>query len=163
MKLFIAQKQQLSIIRDLAYQIWPNTYGATHTDDELDYMLTKFYAIESLENQWSNGHIFIIVADNEKNFGFASYEINAENTGKTKIHKLYVLPEIQGKGIGTTLVDYIKYQALIHNNAALFLNVNKLNKAKHFYNYYGFSITKDTIIDIGNGFVMDDYVMELNL
>lgn len=163
MELSIASREQLSIIRDLAYQIWPDTYGATHKKEELDYMLTKFYAIESLENQCSKGHIFILATDNGVNIGFASYEINSENSSKTKIHKLYVLPEIQGKGIGKALVDYIKKEALSHNNTALFLNVNKLNKAQKFYQYYGFSITKDIIIDIGNGFVMDDYVMEVNL
>lgn len=163
MELSIASNEQLSIIRDLAYQIWPDTYGATHTNEELNYMLNKFYSIESLENQRSNGHIFILASDNEMNLGFASYEVNSENSSKTKIHKLYVLPHIQGKGIGKTLVDYIKKEALSHHDIALFLNVNKLNKAQQFYHHYGFSITKDIIIDIGNGFVMDDYVMELNL
>jgi hypothetical protein len=41
----------------------------------------------------------------------------------------------------------------------VFLNVNKYNKAKFFYEKLGFTITKEEVIDIGNDYVMDDYVM----
>ncbi len=163
MTLSVASKNQLSIIKGLAYQIWPDTYGTTHSQEELDYMLTKFYSIESLENQLANSHIFILASENNRNLGFISFEINAEKTTKTKIHKLYVLPQNQGKGIGMKLVDYVKNESVINENTALFLNVNKQNNAQEFYVKYGFKITKDIIIDIGNGYIMDDYVMELNL
>jgi ribosomal protein S18 acetylase RimI-like enzyme len=45
----------------------------------------------------------------------------------------------------------------------LFLNVNKYNSAIQFYHKIGFEIAKEEVIDIGNGFVMDDYVMEKQL
>jgi ribosomal protein S18 acetylase RimI-like enzyme len=159
----IASKEQLPIVRDLAYKIWPDTYGATHTNEELDYMLSKFYAVDALEQQMENGHVFVLAQENEAYVGFVAYEINSEYTSYTKIHKLYVLPETQGKGIGKALVDYVRKEAIINKNQKLFLNVNKLNKAKDFYHRYGFVITKDIIIDIGQGFVMDDYVMELTV
>ena len=158
----VATKEQFPVIRDLAYKIWPDTYGSTHSQEELDYMLTKFYSIESLIHQFDNGHIFILVNENDINLGFVSYEINAENTSKTKIHKLYVLPQTQGMGIGKKAINYIKNDAINHNNTGIFLNVNKHNNAQLFYQKCGFSIIKDIIIDIGNGYVMDDYVMELN-
>ena len=159
----IASKEQLPIVRDLAYRIWPDTYGATHTSAELDYMLSKFYAVDALEQQMENGHIFVLAEDNNIFVGFVAYELFSEDTNSTKIHKLYVLPQTQGKGIGKALVDYVRREAIINNNQKLFLNVNKLNKAKDFYHRYGFAITKDIVIDIGEGFVMDDYVMEFAL
>jgi len=161
MTLSVATKNQLAKIKDLAYQIWPDTYGATHSKEELDYMLTKFYSIQSLENQLANGHVFILVSENNMNLGFISFEINAEKTTKTKIHKLYVLPKNQGKGIGMKLIDYVKNESVINENTALFLNVNKQNNAQEFYIKYGFKITKDIVINIGNGYVMDDFEMEL--
>lgn len=158
----IATKDQLSIIRDLAYRIWPDTYGATHSKQELDYMLNKFYAIGSLEQQLDDNHIFVLVEENDVYVGFVAYEINSENSGLTKIHKLYVLPETQGKGIGKKLLDYVQKESITGKDRGLFLNVNKFNKAKEFYHRYGFKIAKDIVIDIGEGFVMDDYVMEFN-
>jgi ribosomal protein S18 acetylase RimI-like enzyme len=163
MTLTIATKAQLPIIRDLAYKIWPDTYGATHTTAELDYMLSKFYSVASLEQQMEKGHVFVLVEENDVFLGFVSYELFSEDTNFTKIHKLYVLPQTQGKGIGKALVDYVKNEAIINKNDALFLNVNKLNKAKDFYHRYGFTITKEIVIDIGEGFVMDDFVMELTV
>jgi ribosomal protein S18 acetylase RimI-like enzyme len=159
----IASKEQLPIVRDLAYRIWPDTYGATHTNAELNYMLGKFYAVDALEKQMENGHIFVLAEENDIFVGFVAYELSSEDTSYTKIHKLYVLPQTQGKGIGKALVDYVKKEAIINNNQKLFLNVNKFNKAKDFYHRYGFTITKDIVIDIGQGFVMDDFVMELTL
>jgi ribosomal protein S18 acetylase RimI-like enzyme len=159
----IASKEQLPIVRDLAYRIWPDTYGATHTSAELDYMLSKFYAVDALEQQMENDHIFVLVEEHDTFVGFVAYELFSEDTNSTKIHKLYVLPQTQGKGIGKALVDYVRKEAIINKNEKLFLNVNKLNKAKDFYHRYGFAITKDIVINIGQGFVMDDYVMELTL
>jgi hypothetical protein len=43
------------------------------------------------------------------------------------------------------------------------LNVNKYNSAQDFYKKLGFCIDYEEVIDIGNGYVMDDYVMEKEL
>lgn len=72
-----------------------------------------------------------------------------------------MLPETQGTGLGRQFFELVKEQALENNQNAIFLNVNQYNKAINFYAKLGFSKVKDEVIDIGNGFVMDDYVMEV--
>jgi ribosomal protein S18 acetylase RimI-like enzyme len=72
-----------------------------------------------------------------------------------------VLPSEQGKGLGKLLIDKAIEIAIAQNQKAIFLNVNKYNKARFFYEKLGFTIVKDEVIDIGNGYVMDDYVMEV--
>ena len=161
MNIVVATKEQLSIVKNLAYIIWPNAYETILSKAQLDYMLEMIYSIDSLEKQFDNGHIFLLIEDNQNFIGFASYEINCNNSNKTKLQKLYVLPEIQGKGIGKQVIDYIKEKVVLSNNLALFLNVNKFNKAKDFYQKYGFQIIKEEVIDIGNNYIMDDYVMEI--
>ena len=47
-----------------------------------------------------------------------------------------------------------------NNIIALTLNVNRFNKAIDFYLKNGFKIIKEENIEIGNGFLMEDYVME---
>lgn len=163
MTITIAQKSQLFIIKELAYTIWPFAYGEILSEEQLDYMLDLIYDVESLEKQVENNHIFLLVEDDNQFIGFASYELNFENSNKTKIQKLYVLPEIQGKGIGKQLINYIKQIAADNKNLGLILNVNRFNKAKDFYLKYGFEITKEIKIDIGNDYIMDDYVMEFCL
>jgi ribosomal protein S18 acetylase RimI-like enzyme len=46
---------------------------------------------------------------------------------------------------------------------AIELQVNKKNVAQHFYTKQGFTIDRELVLDIGEGFVMDDYVMLLTL
>ena len=54
-----------------------------------------------------------------------------------------------------------KEKAIENHQKAIFLNVNKYNKARFFYEKLGFTIVKDEVIEIGNGYVMDDFVMEV--
>ncbi len=151
----------LPLIQKLAMSIWPQTFSAILTQAQITYMLDLFYSIPALETQVSEkGHCFLVFHENRIPLGFVSYQLNAEEN-KTKIHKLYVLQEAQGKGIGKKLIQKVTQIAQENRNQALFLNVNKYNlSAISFYEYMGFRKTKEEVIEIGAGYVMDDYVME---
>lgn len=165
MQIILATKPQLNIVQQLAYKIWPVAYVETGilSQEQMDYMLDNFYSIDSLENQLEKGHIFILLKEENEFLGFASYETNSDDSNKTKLHKIYVLPNTQGKGVGKFLLNEVEIRAKKANNSALFLNVNKYNKAQEFYKKLNFTITKEEVIDIGNGYVMDDFVMEKSL
>lgn len=168
MKIIQASKSQLPIIRDLAYQIWPSTYTEILSEAQLTYMLHKFYSLEALTEQLEKRkHIFLLIENEEKVVGFASYELNIldENLNevqikKTKIHKIYVLPETQGKGFGNQLINEIEKKAQEAKNMLLFLNVNRFNKAQYFYKKLGFEIVHEEDIEIGNNYLMEDFIME---
>ena len=59
------------------------------------------------------------------------------------------------------MIDEVIKIAKSNQQKGVFLNVNKYNNAQFFYEKLGFTITKDEVIDIGNDYVMDDYVMNL--
>lgn len=160
MKIIQASKSQLSIVRDLAYKIWPTAYREILSQEQLNYMLDKFYSLESLiEQMEQRKHVFLLAEEDDKYIGFASYELNIENH-KTKIHKIYVLPETQGKGYGVQLINEIEKRAKYLQNDILFLNVNRFNKAQQFYKKIGFEIAYEEDIEIGEGYLMEDFVME---
>jgi ribosomal protein S18 acetylase RimI-like enzyme len=71
-----------------------------------------------------------------------------------------LLPETQGKGFGKFMINEVIKIAKSNNQKGIYLNVNKYNTAKFFYEKLGFVISKEEVIDIGNDYVMDDYVME---
>jgi len=155
---------QFTAVRAIAFEVWPKTYGTILTATQLEYMLDMMYSVAALREQSTlKQHHFVLIYVNDEAVGFASYEHNANESGKTKIHKIYILSSQQGKGTGKALVGYIEQQALAFGDKALFLNVNKNNSAIQFYHKIGFEIAKEEVIDIGNGFVMDDYVMEKQL
>lgn len=148
-------------IRAIAKEVWPVAYGAILSKEQLDYMMEMMYSLSSLQKQANeNANHFIIASENEIPVGFASFEFNYNHTLKTKIHKIYVLSNQQGKGTGRLLIDYILNNARQNNQEALLLNVNKNNKAQNFYKKLGFNTTSEEVIEIGGGYVMDDYVME---
>lgn len=153
-----ADFDDISTIGFLAHQIWPVTYKDILTQEQMDYMLQLNYSPAALENQIrQQHHRFIIAEINLEEVGFASF--GPIQNGNWKLHKLYVLPSMQGKGVGKALVDMVEEEVRTHNGAHLLLNVNKNNKAIKFYESLGFQIEKAEVNDIGHGFVMDDYVM----
>ena len=164
MKISVATKSQLEIVKDLAYKIWPNTYGNIISQAQLDFMLDKFYNLSFLENQLINeNQVFLLIEKNNQYLGFCAYELNCESSNKTKLHKIYVLPETQSKGIGKILLNEVEKIASEYNNEALFLNVNRYNNAQEFYKKQGYLVIKTIDIEIGNGYLMEDFVMEKEL
>lgn len=150
-------------IRSIAAEVWPAAYGSILSRKQLEYMLVMMYNVSSLQQQAENGHHFIVAVEDESPVGFASYEFNFGELSKTKIHKIYILPSNQRKGTGKMLINFITEEARRNNQQVLALNVNKYNDAQGFYKKIGFDTTHEEIIDIGHGYVMDDFIMEMKI
>ncbi|GAB2541878.1 GNAT family N-acetyltransferase [Spirosoma aerophilum] len=158
-----ATEPDFPIIRDIAYQTWPSTFGEILSAEQIEYMLNMMYSMDALKAQVNEkNHVFLLAQDSDSGvyLGFISYEFDYNGQSKTKIHKIYLLPASQGKGVGRLLIDQVAGLASAHGNTTLSLNVNKFNKAIQFYERMGFSTVNTETIDIGNGFIMDDNVME---
>ncbi|MGM9476356.1 GNAT family N-acetyltransferase [Pedobacter sp. GSP4] len=155
-----AKEQDIEIIRDIAAATWPSTYLDIIGQAQIDYMLDKMYNKGELLKQFMEGHIFLIAEEGENQFGFAGYSIVGHEERIYKLHKLYVLPSAHGKGVGKILINEVFNQVKDTGGTALQLNVNKHNNAKDFYLKAGFTVKESVKLDIGEGFFMDDYVME---
>ncbi|MGE6355101.1 GNAT family N-acetyltransferase [Flavobacterium sp. NPDC079362] len=151
-------------IQNIVNITWPITYGEILSKEQLDYMLGLFYSTEALTEQYNKKvQLFYMIDEDEANIGFIGIEHNYNGQAATKIHKIYLLPETQGKGIGKKVVDEIEKLAKNNNSKALLLNVNRFNTALGFYKKIGFEVAQEVDIEIGNGYLMEDYVMEKKL
>ena len=155
--------QDLLLIRQLAEQTFHITYLPLQPKEKVDYLFDRMYNPTSLTEQIKNGQQFILAKDETGYLGYASYEKNYKKNGVTKIHKIYVLPNAQGKGVGKKMIERITSTAVQNKNQTLSLNVYRKNPAIDFYQRLGFKIAKEVNIDVGSGFVMNDYVMEKKL
>ena len=155
-----AQPNELNIIQNIARRTWPVTYGGILTGAQIQYMLDLFYSTEALSENLEDGHHFVLARENDEIMGFASFVHDQPEKSTTKIPKIYVLPVAQGKGVGQKLMETIERQARQHGARKLTLNVNRFNKALTFYQHLGFDIVAETDINIGNGYLMEDYIME---
>ncbi|MEI8279667.1 MAG: GNAT family N-acetyltransferase [Bacteroidota bacterium] len=152
----------IPLIRTLTFKVWPQTYAPILSEEQIAYMLDMMYRPIALEKQMQNGHQFIICYDEELPVGFASYE--AMDQEVYKLHKIYVLADQQGKGIGNHMLQFIKNDITKKGGEALDLNVNRYNQtAISFYNKQGFNFLKEEDIHIGKNFFMNDYVLRLAL
>lgn len=151
----------IAIIREIANITWPDAYGSYISQAQLDYMLDMMYSDASLIEQINKGHQFYIAEHNNKAVGFASVSQEADNA--CKLNKLYVLPTAQKTGAGKALLYNAIEYATAHGSCCLYLQVNKQNNAQHFYSKHGFTIREASILEIGGGYIMDDYIMELAL
>ncbi|MEN5234286.1 GNAT family N-acetyltransferase [Sphingobacterium faecium] len=159
--IYTATSSDYPIIQKIAHETWPDTFGLILSGEQISYMLDMMYSIHALSEQTTNkGHQFLIVKDEIKHLGYASYELNYKGLSKTKIHKIYILPESQGKGVGKLLMKTITDIAMKNKNHSLSLNVNRDNSAIDFYKGIGFEKVGEENIDIGDGFIMEDAIME---
>lgn len=158
-----ATEDHIFAIQSLSDVIWPHTFGEILTKDQIAYMMDMMYSTESLEKQmYELNHQYLLVEEGEY-LGYLSYELNYKGGKNTKIHKIYVLPSTQGRGIGRFFINAVEKIAKENDNSVLSLNVNRYNKALDFYKRLGFDIVGVEDIDIGNGFLMEDYILNKRL
>ncbi len=149
-------------VSTLAETIWRFHYVNILSAGQIDYMLAQRYPPQLIRKQLLDPAIWWrkLVLDNEM-IGFSCYMcIKASN--QLKIDKLYIHCNHHRKGYGALLMADAIGMMRKMNLQSLILTVNKYNQtAISAYQHYGFEITAESIVDIGNGFVMDDYLMTL--
>jgi diamine N-acetyltransferase len=152
----------IPLIRELTFAVWPQTYASLLTKEQIDYMLEMMYSEAALKKQIAeDGITFIIIYDEQTPVAFAAY--NEIKPQIWKLHKIYILQSQQGKGTGRFIIEYIVTEIKSKNATALQLQVKRDNSAQHFYKKLGFEIIETADFDIGNGYFMKDYIMELGL
>lgn len=149
----------------LAEAIWRTHYTRIIGSAQIDYMLAERYTPEKLrlylnaDDRW----LMLLRIDSptgSRAVGYCSYALT-ENPGEMKLEQLYLLPELHGQGLGKLMLRHVEEQARARGRSTLVLQTNKRNDiAIAFYRKAGFTVREEAVFDIGNGFVMDDYVME---
>lgn len=158
-----ASEQDIPSIQHIAEKTWRQTYSSILTKVQLEYMLQMIYHTEALKKVINEkAQTFILLRDNSGDQGFAAYGQKNNELSIFKLHKIYVLPENHGKGLGKILVDEVIKRVSSKGGTILDLNVNRFNKAKHFYEKLGFHVIAEEDVPVGPYF-MNDFVMRLEI
>lgn len=148
------------LIHSLAWQIFPETYKEILTKEQTDYMMEWMYSLDNIRKQMEEeGHVYLIACDGNEAVGYVSVQPQGEDL--FHLQKIYVLPRYQGAHCGSFLFrEAIKYIKEVHPAPCLMeLNVNRHNKALHFYEHMGMRKLREGDFPIGNGYYMNDYIM----
>jgi ribosomal protein S18 acetylase RimI-like enzyme len=142
---------QLAVVIALAHRIWPHSYAGILTPAQIDHLLQHIYTETNLQHEIRSGHRFWLAYENKEAVGFASAYRDDDILW---LRKLYVLPEMQGRGIGASLTQ-TAIQAFAGAKEMRLL-VNKKNlAAQAFYSKNGFQCIEELTVQMGDYHFLD--------
>ena len=155
----IQKEQDFIILESLAREIWEEHYIPIIGKKQVEYMLNKFQSVNAISEQVKkDGYIYYFAEENGNIFGYIGVKPRINDLFLSKI---YVKALYRGKGYGKSLMNFILNLAKDNKSKSITLTVNKNNSNSiKAYEKMGFKCIDSIVTDIGNGFVMDDYVME---
>ena len=156
--------ESLRSVREIADEIWPETFQSILSAEQIAYMMEMMYSPAVMADELARGVAFILVRADGENAGYLSWSPCPEDPQTAKLHKVYLRSRWHRRGIGSAMLQYMIGICRDRGFGALKLNVNKRNTpAIRAYERNGFRIVDQVCLDIGGGFVMDDYVMQIRL
>jgi diamine N-acetyltransferase len=155
----VQSELELAVVAELAREIWYEYYVALIGRAQVDYMVAKFQSTDAMAQQMRAGYEYFLLRRAGQNAGYCAVQAKADERSLF-ISKLYLLRQERGAGTGRRCMEFIEQLARRRGLQSLWLTVNKGNPAVNAYKRLGFRIAADLVIDIGGGFVMDDYRME---
>lgn len=153
-------KVHFDLIAKLAHDIWHEHYTPIIGKDQVNYMVNKFQTSEAMQQQAEEGYEYYLLEHQNNDVGYLAIE---KRNNDLFLSKIYLLKSCRGKGFGKKAFNFIEKRAndLHCKSISLTVNKNNTNTIKA-YQKLGFINTEAMTIDIGNGFVMDDYRMVKN-
>lgn len=144
------------ILRDLAYEIWPETYESIISKVQIDLLLNKYFALKNLKQFVLEGYEYYLIEHGLKKIGFISY---VDRGDYVYIDKIYLLKDFRSQGIAKAFIKKL----LNSSKKPLKLNVNQKNSnAINAYFKLGFVIEKEEVIKLNDKLSNVDFVMILN-
>lgn len=160
MKLLKAKKEgDFSQIETLARDIWEEHYTPIIRSEQVAYMLEMFQSAKAMQNQIKEGYEYFMIHDGETMVGYLAFK---EEPDGLFLSKVYIHSTARGKGFGKAAIEFVKTEVEKRGLSQIRLTVNKYNhNSIAAYLKMGFEKTRELVMDIGEGYVMDDYEMVL--
>ena len=150
MKLIKAKEKDIPLIQDLAKKSWENAYAEILSQEQMKYMLDTMYSeVEISEHLKNPNYHYFLIFDEVLNVfdGFLGYENHYEKQ-TTKLHRIYLVPESKGKGLGKKTLEFLDEKVKESGDNRIILNVNKHNSAQKFYESQGYKVYDEGVFDI---------------
>lgn len=156
-----SSSDDLQQIEILAREIWEEHYTPIIGAKQVAYMLEKFQSVEAMQKQVSEGYEYFGIQEADQLVGYLAFKEEADGLFLSKV---YVHSSVRGKGLGKAAIEFVKTEVQNRGLSQIRLTVNKYNhNSIATYLKMGFEKTQELVMDIGQGYVMDDYEMTLFL
>ena len=151
----------IGITAQLAHSIWNDYYVPIIGQEQVNYMLDTFQSVPAITKQLKEGYHYFLAYSDDQALGYTAV---VNNDNRLMLSKLYVSEATRGMGLGTALLHQCKEVALEQSCTTIWLTVNRYNNSSiSWYQNKGFKIVDEKKQDIGKGYVMDDYILEVRV
>lgn len=145
---------------DLAHKIWNQHFPPIIGQEQVDYMVRNLQSSEAIANQIKDGYEYFLMSDENLKIGYLAIKADLEKS-KMMISKLYLDSSARGADHGKFMLDFVVNECRERGINTIWLTVNRHNSGPiEWYKRRGFVVTEEKKMDIGNGFFMDDFIME---
>lgn len=152
----------VAMLAELAGSIWHEYFVRIISEEQIDYMVEKFQSAGAIAAQLQDGYEYYFIRSDWANAGY--FGVKPGDDGRLFLSKLYLSREYRGKGLSTVAFDFMENLCRERGLKTIWLTVNRHNDhTVSVYRYRGFRVAEEKVADIGRGFVMDDFIMELTV
>lgn len=154
------QSEETAQLAQLASEIWREYYTSILTAEQIDYMVEKFQSAQAIEDQIrSQGYEYYFLKSGSEYAGYVG--INGSDGNALFLSKFYIKKECRGRGYAKEVMEFLTELCRDRGFRKIWLTVNRFNENSiNVYEKKGFHKVRTQVADIGNGYVMDDFVME---
>lgn len=154
----VSTKEETQKIASLAEEIWTEHYTPIIGAKQVRYMLENLQSSDNIWQSIQTGIVYWLLEERKEAMGYLSYQLEREFLF---LSKFYLRKEARGKGLGKAAFTQLEQTARAEGRPCIRLTVNRHNtETIAVYKKLGFLIVKEQKADIGQGYVMDDFVME---
>lgn len=143
-------------VADIAAPIWREYYTPIIGKSQVEYMLTNLQSESAIKHQLQQGVEYLIVEHANNSIGYIATQPKRTHLF---LSKFYLSSAYRGKGIARQMLDHVIDIAHEKKCNAIELTINKYNPTLAIYQKLGFENVESITIDIGGGYIMDDYRM----
>lgn len=165
-------QEDLANIHKLASKIWREYYVDILIEEQIEYMVKNFQSVEAIDKQIKQGYEYFKILNSNELVGYFAIaykdddkldKIDKKTKGREMfLSKLYIVKSHRHKGIGKLVVEHLKNTAHLRRISKIWLAVNKNNlDSINAYKKIGFNVYRESCEEIGYGYLLDDYFMEL--
>lgn len=158
------KQDEIPVLAALAAEIWQEHYTAILGPAQVSYMVDKFQSESAIRHQLTHEQYrYYFVRYGGENAGFIGIQ-PTDGGSKLYLSKLYIAKRFRNRGAAKKCFSFLKELCRAEGLHTIWLTVNKHNSGSiKAYEQLGMTRIREQVADIGGGFVMDDYVYEIEI
>lgn len=156
----VSTPSEIAAVAKLAHDIWHEHYPSIISIAQIEYMLERFQSPAAIASLIAEGYRYFLIERDKVFVGYIALHAGADSPDRMLLSKFYIRHDCRGQGLGVMALNFAEAECRRAGCRTLWLTVNKANPTLAWYERHGFTKNKEVVVEIGEGYLMDDFIME---